>query len=63
MLEGRIKVTLGGVHSWKGHMGTSCGISNVLCLEFGSGDIGVYICKKSSSCTLKIGVLCVLYIC
>lgn len=49
MMEVRITVTLGGVCSWKGHMGTLCGISNVLYLEFGGGNIGVYMCKKSSS--------------
>lgn len=35
-------------------MGTLCGIGNVLNLEFGGGNMF----KKSSSCTLKISVLC-----
>lgn len=46
MIEVRIKFTLGGVFSWKGDVGTSRAVGNVLFLEFGDGHMGVFICKK-----------------
>lgn len=57
-----------GVRKWgltaEVNKGTFGDDGNILYLDYGERDMDIYICQKSSDCTLKMGafVVCKLYL-
>lgn len=54
-----MEVSMGAVE--KGSEGTYWNAKNVLCLDLGGGYMGVYMCKNTLNCTLRISALYIFY--